>query len=108
MSSQQDVINVNPEAKTAVFRKKTSKGSRPKTSSRKGDDDDDSPDENGVKQLDLEMIKAQQILREKNKRIPAASGDSQKTSKRKIRWFDAIMLVLLVVGCGVACVVVLL
>ena len=77
-------VNVNPEAKTAVFRKKTSKGSRPKTSSRKGDDDDNSPDENGVKQLDLEMIKAQQILREKNKRIPAASGDSQKTSKSKI------------------------
>ena len=83
--SQQEV-NANSEAKTAVFRKKASKGIRPKTNSRKDVDEDDSPDENGVKQLDLEMIKAQQILREKNKRIPAASGDLQKTSKSKIQY----------------------
>ena len=71
------------EAKTPVFRKKTIRGNRPKIT-RKGDDGDDSSDEDEVKQLDLDMIKAQQILREKNKRIPlAASDDAQKTFKSK-------------------------
>ena len=55
---------------------------------RKSDGGDDSPDEDEVKQLDLVMIKAQQILRGKNKRIPtAASDDLEKIFKSKCNQF---------------------
>ena len=84
MSQQLDEIS---EAKTPVFRKKTARGARPKTT-RKSDGGDDSPDEDEVKQLDLVMIKAQQILRGKNKRIPtAASDDLEKKFKSKCNQF---------------------